>query len=224
MITPPVSFTIAVEIAATVTSALSGMITAAQKKLDIVGTASLALVTAFAGGTIRDLLIDRRPFFWDSRWEYVPVIIGMTLAFVYSARFHRVARLLYGKAVFIDALGLGMFSLTGLSYALATDLSPFTAVLIGVLTGTGGGVVRDTLVHETPLDLPPRRPPLRARGLRRLLGHARRSAWAGLSHFAAGATGFVTIVALRMLSVRYGVSVPDPLWLRESKSAERPAA
>jgi uncharacterized membrane protein YeiH len=214
LITPPVTFTVAVEIGATVTSALSGMITAAQKKLDIVGTASLALVTAFAGGTLRDLLIDRRPFFWDSRWEYVPVIIGMTLAFVYSARFHRVAQLLHARAVFIDALGLGMFSLTGLSYALAADLSPFTAVLIGVLTGTGGGVVRDTLVHETPLIF---RAGGRLYALAAFVGcwATLGAAWLGLSHFAAAATGFVTIVGLRMLSVRYGVSAPDPLWLRE---------
>jgi uncharacterized membrane protein YeiH len=216
LITPPVSFTVAVEVGATVTSALSGMITAAQKKLDIVGTASLALVTAFAGGTIRDLLIDRRPFFWDSRWEYVPVIIGMTLAFVYSARFHRVAQLLYGRAVFIDALGLGMFSLTGLSYGLAANLSPFVAVLIGVLTGTGGGVVRDTLVHETPLIF---RPGGRLYALAAFVGCwvTLGVAWLGASHFASGATGFIAIVALRMLSIRFGVSAPDPLWLRESE-------
>jgi len=216
VITPPVTITIAVEIGATVTSALSGMITAAQKKLDIVGTASLALVTAFAGGTLRDLLIDRRPFFWDSRWEYVPVIIGMTVAFVYSARFHRVARLLHGRAVFIDALGLGMFSLTGLSYALAAGLSPFTAVLIGGLTGTGGGVVRDTLVHETPLIF---RPGGRLYALAAFMGGwvTLGLGWAGLSHFASGIAGFVTIVGLRMASVRYGVSAPDPLWLREPK-------
>ena len=88
---------------------------------------------------MRDLLIDRRPFFWDSRWEYVPLIVGMTVAFVYSARLHRVARLLHDRAFFIDALGLGLFSLTGLSYARAAGLAPFVAVLIGVLTGTGGG-------------------------------------------------------------------------------------
>jgi uncharacterized membrane protein YeiH len=213
-VTPAVSFAGAVEIAAVVASALSGMILAWQKRLDIVGTASLALVTAFGGGTLRDLLIDRRPFFWDSRWEYVPVIIGMTIAFVYSARFHRVARGLYERAVFIDALGLALFSLTGLAYATEAGLSPFVAVLIGVLTGTGGGVMRDVLVNETPLIF---RPGGRLYALASITGCfvTLAATWAGLGAFPAAALGFVVIVGLRMLSVRYGVSAPDPLWMRE---------
>jgi uncharacterized membrane protein YeiH len=213
-VTPTVTFAGAVEIAAVVTSALSGMILAWQKRLDIVGTASLALVTAFGGGTVRDLLIDRRPFFWDVRWEYVPVIIGMTVAFVYSAKFHRVARALHERAVFIDALGLALFSLTGLAYALDKGLSPFVAVLIGVLTGTGGGVIRDVLVNETPLIF---RPGGRLYALAAVVGCCVTLAatWAGLGAFTAASMGFVVIVGLRMFSVRLGVSVPDPLWMRE---------
>jgi uncharacterized membrane protein YeiH len=212
--TPTITFAGAVEIAAVITSALSGMILAWQKRLDIVGTASLALVTAFGGGTVRDLLIDRRPFFWDSRWEYVPVIIGMTVAFVYSAKFHRVARGLHERAVFIDALGLGLFSLTGLAYAIEKGLSPFVAVLIGVLTGTGGGVIRDVLVNETPLIF---RPGGRLYALAAVVGCCvtLAASWAGLGAFAAASMGFVVIVGLRMFSVRLGVSVPDPLWMRE---------
>jgi uncharacterized membrane protein YeiH len=216
-VTAPVSFAGAVEVAAVIASALSGMIVAWQKRLDIVGTASLALVTAFGGGTIRDLLIDRRPFFWDSRWEYVPVIIGMTIAFVYSARFHRVARGLHERAVFIDALGLALFSLTGLVYALDAKMSPFVAVLIGALTGTGGGVMRDVLVNETPLIF---RPGGRLYALASVVGCwvMVGASWAGTNEFIAGMIGFVVIVGLRMLSVRYGVSAPDPLWMRERDS------
>ncbi len=211
----PSSLVVAVEVGAVMTSALSGMITAFQKRLDIVGVASLALVAAFGGGTVRDLLIDRRPFFWDTRWEYVPIIIGMTVAFVYSARFHRVARALHERAVFIDALGLALFSLTGLAFALDAKLSPFVAVLIGVLTGTGGGVMRDVLVNELPLIF---RPGGRLYALASAVGCgvAVAAGWLGLSVFAAAAIGFLVIVGLRMASVRFGVHAPDPLWMRET--------
>jgi uncharacterized membrane protein YeiH len=216
VLSPTGQITIAIESAAVVASALSGMITASQKRLDIVGTASLALVTALGGGTLRDLLLDRRPFFWASRWEYVPVIFAMTLLFVYSARFHRVARAWHERAVLIDAIGLAMFSLTGLAYGLQARLSPFVAVLIGVLTGTGGGVMRDILVNETPLIF---RPGGRLYALAAFVGcwAALGAAWLGLALIPANVIGFIVIVALRMLSMRYGVSAPDPLWLRESK-------
>ena len=89
-------------------------------------------------------------------------------------------------------------------------------MLIGVLTGTGGGVVRDTLVHETPLIF---RAGGRLYALAAFVGCwiTLGLGWAGLSHFGAGAAGFITIVGLRMASIRYGVSAPDPLWVRESK-------
>lgn len=216
----PVPFSIAVEVGAVLTSAISGMITASQKKLDIVGTASLALVTAFGGGTVRDLLIDRRPFFWEDRWGYVPAIIGLAVLFVYSTKAHRVARAMYERAVLVDALGLALFSLTGVAYATQAHLPLFVAVLVGVLTGTGGGVIRDVLVHETPLIF---RPGGRLYALASFAG-----CWVGIGAAALGSSGelaavlgFVTIVALRMLSVRFAaLKVPDPLWLREPPDSE----
>src|SRR5262249_14631839 len=146
----PSQLTLAIEIGAVLTSALSAMAVASRRGLDVVGTCTLALVAAFGGGTLRDLLLDRRPFFWDARWEYVPLIIVIAVAYVYSVKFNRAARDLSKYAVFVDALGLALFSLTGLAYAREALLSPFVAVLIGVLAGTGGAVMRDVLVNETP--------------------------------------------------------------------------
>ena len=217
--TPAVSLEGAVEVAAVLTSALSGMIVASQKRLDVVGTTSLALVTALGGGTLRDILIDRRPFFWDTRWEYVPVIFALTLAFVYSTRFHRVARAFAGRVVLVDALGLALFSLTGLAYALAAHMSFFVSVLIGVMAGTGGGVLRDVLVNETPFLFLPGELYATASfvGCWATVG----AVASGLSSAGAGLIGFTVIVALRMLSVRTGMSVPAPLWGRDRGGAER---
>lgn len=220
MISIPSELTIAVEIGAVLTSALSGMIVASQKRLDVVGTTTLALVTAFGGGTLRDLLLDRRPFFWDMRWEYVPVIFVMTVAFVYSTKFHRVARAFGGRMVLVDALGLALFSLTGLAYAREAHVSLFVAVLMGVLTGTGGGVVRDVLVNETPFLFLPGAMYATASfvGCWAAVG----AAALGLSAAASAFIGFTVIFALRMISVRYGTSLPAPLWARERGAAADP--
>ena len=209
----PPQLILAIEIGAVIASALSGMIVAFRKGLDVVGTASLALVTAFGGGTLRDILLDRRPFFWDTRWEYVLVIIGLALAFVYSRQFHRVARGFESRLILVDALGLALFSLTGVAYAREAHMSVFVAVLIGVMAGTGGGVLRDVLVNETPFVFLPK-------GLYAIASFA--GCWAtvgaaavGLSATWSAIIGFAVIVGLRMLSVRTGVSVPRPLWDRE---------
>ena len=73
----------ALEAAAVLLYAVSGMMTAARKRMDIVGTYSLAVVTAFGGGTLRDLLVGQRPFFWVARWEYLLVIAVLCVGFCY---------------------------------------------------------------------------------------------------------------------------------------------
>jgi len=139
------------EVIAVVLAALSAMITAAKKNLDFVGTYALAVVTAFGGGTIRDVLLDRRPFFWVSRWEYLIIIFALCIPFVYSKRVHDFSRRLVARGEFVDALGLGFFSVVGVTMALELRLPSAVAVLMGVVTATGGGIMRDLLVVEIPI-------------------------------------------------------------------------
>lgn len=139
------------EVIAVVLAALSAMITAAKKNLDFVGTYALAVVTAFGGGTIRDVLLDRRPFFWVSRWEYLIIIFALCIPFVYSKRVHDFSRQLVARGEFVDALGLGFFSVVGVTMALELRLPSAVAVLMGVVTATGGGIMRDMLVNEIPV-------------------------------------------------------------------------
>ena len=139
------------EVIAVVLAALSAMITAAKKNLDFVGTYALAVVTAFGGGTIRDVLLDRRPFFWVSRWEYLIIIFALCIPFVYSKRVHDFSRRLVARGEFVDALGLGFFSVVGVTMALELRLPSAVAVLMGVVTATGGGIMRDLLVVEIPV-------------------------------------------------------------------------
>lgn len=139
------------EVIAVVLAALSAMITAAKKNLDFVGTYALALVTAFGGGTIRDVLLDRRPFFWVSRWEYLIIIFALCIPFVYSKRVHDFSSRLVARGELVDALGLGFFSVVGVTMALELRLPSAVAVLMGVVTATGGGIMRDMLVNEIPV-------------------------------------------------------------------------
>jgi uncharacterized membrane protein YeiH len=203
------------EAAAVVVSAVSGMITAARKRMDIVGTYCLAVVTALGGGTLRDLLIDRRPFFWVSHEEYLLVIVVLSVGFVYSRAVYERVRRWHGQAVFVDAMGLALFTLTGTGFALHQGMPPFVASLIGVITGTFGGVLRDVVSTEIPVIFRPGE--LYAvssfAGAWVFLGAAR----AGLPPSLGAALAFVAVVGLRMLSVRYGVRVPDPLWLKKDE-------
>lgn len=198
------------EVIAVVLAALSAMITASKKNLDFVGTFALAAITSFGGGTIRDVLLDRRPFFWVSRWEYLLVIFGLCIPFVYNRRVHEWSRRLVARGEFVDALGLGFFSVVGVTLAQDAKMPAVVAVLMGVITSTGGGIMRDLVINEIPV----------------VFRHGSlytTSALAGSLVFiildrlhspAAVALSVTVAVGLRMLSVWKGTTLPRPHWLR----------
>jgi uncharacterized membrane protein YeiH len=201
-----------IEAAAVLACALSGMIAAADKRMDIVGTYVLAALTAFGGGTLRDLLLERRPFFWVSYWQYLLVILALAVVVVYSRRAFGLARALSRRAALVDALGLALFSLTGVIFSLEATLPAFIAPIIGVVTGTFGGVLRDIVVNEIPEIFRPG--PLYA--IPSFLG-----GWiyialdaAGAPPWAAAGAAFLAIVGLRMASVHQRFAIPHPHWIR----------
>lgn len=127
--------------------ALSGLLQARRREMDLVGLFVVALVTAFGGGTLRDLMLDRTPLFWIQHDAYAMAILGLSLAFALVPGAGRVpSRVL----LVADALGLGSFSIAGAGYALEAGTSLFIAALMGVITGTFGGVLRDILCSEIP--------------------------------------------------------------------------
>jgi uncharacterized membrane protein YeiH len=202
----------ALEAAAVLLYAVDGMMTAARKRMDVVGTYSLAVVTAFGGGTLRDLLVGQRPFFWVARWQYLLVIAVLCVGFCYQPTIQALASRLYRSGAVVDALGLALFTLTGVDAALRARLPLFVASLVGVITGTFGGVLRDVCAGEVP-EL------FRPGSLNALSAFA--GSWVYLAGTAFGWHGllaaslaFATIVALRLVSVRWNVRAPDPHWLR----------
>ena len=140
---------IAIEAAATVAFALSGLIAAARKRLDAVGVCVVAWLAAFGGGTLRDILLDRRPFFWVQHaawlWVLLALCIG-AMVFMRTRHFEPTERAMQWP----DALGLGLFTAGGTQIALDASMPAIVAVLMGMVTAVFGGVMRDIVCNEIP--------------------------------------------------------------------------
>lgn len=130
---------------AVIASSVSGALEARKHQMDIVGATTIAFVNAFGGGTLRDLLLGRTPVFWvNDPWLTITTFIVAIFAFYRLETFSK--RLL----IFADAIGLSIFSILGATYALQLNISPIVAILMGVVTGVFGGVLRDVLSNRIP--------------------------------------------------------------------------
>jgi uncharacterized membrane protein YeiH len=138
----------ALDLAGTFVFASSGAMLGVRHKLDIFGVLVLSFAASSAGGIMRDLLIGSTPPAAISDWRYcaVAIVAGLTIFFCYSP----VSRLHTPILVF-DAAGLALFAVAGTTKALAFQLNPLMAALLGMLTGIGGGIMRDLLVVRTPV-------------------------------------------------------------------------
>lgn len=146
-----------VEAAATLAFGVSGLLEAARKRLDAVGVCVVAGLAAFGGGTLRDVLLDRRPFFWVAHPEWLGALFACCVAAMFFLRVRHFAPTERAMQ-WPDALGLGLFSASGTQLALTQDLPGIVAVLMGVITATFGGVLRDVVCNEIPSALRDHRP------------------------------------------------------------------
>lgn len=137
------------EVVGTLAFALSGLLEAARKKLDLVGMAMVAALAAFGGGTLRDLILGRRPLFWVENDFWIWVILGMVLLAMLFLR-GRHLELTERAMQWPDALGLGIFAAGGTQIALTSNVSPIVSVVLGVMTAVFGGVLRDVFTNEIP--------------------------------------------------------------------------
>ncbi len=151
------------EIAGTVIFAISGIFAVAGRNLDWFGALVVGVVTAIGGGSIRDLLLDNAPVFWIDQRGYllaaaVGAVVGIGLA-RYMAHgqarrvARRVARNFERMLQMADAAGLALFAVVGANIALDLGFSGLVAVVMGLVTAVGGGVIRDLLADRTPLVL-----------------------------------------------------------------------
>jgi uncharacterized membrane protein YeiH len=128
--------------------AISGVLTAMDKKFDSVGTLIIGFVTAIGGGTLRDILIGRSPVGWLNDRNYLfAILLGYIVAYLFRARVIR-----YRKSMFLfDTVGIGLFTILGIQISLNYDLNVEFCLILGVISACFGGVLRDVLTNEIPL-------------------------------------------------------------------------
>jgi uncharacterized membrane protein YeiH len=195
------SLILVLNLAGTFVFGLSGGLAAVRARLDLFGVVVLAAVVGLAGGVLRDLLIGVPPATFRD-WRYLAVTAAAGVVCFFAGRaMERLER----SVMIFDALGLGLFAVTGAAKALQFGLGPVQAVVLGAITGIGGGMLRDVLLRQVPTVL---REGLYA--VPALLGAAVPTVahWAGSTHPAYPVLGAAVCVAVRVLGYRYDVNVP----------------
>jgi uncharacterized membrane protein YeiH len=183
--------------------AMSGALAAGRKRLDLMGVLVVAVVTAVGGGTLRDVLLGRYPIFWVAEPSYLAVILAAVAFTVIFTRFRRPP---LDALLIADGLGLALFTVSGAQIAEGSTRSGAVIVLMGSITGSAGGAVRDVLCNEIPLIL--KSGPLYATAA--LAGAAVyfECVTHGLARNPAAGLGMITVAAVRMVSIVFGLSLP----------------
>lgn len=127
--------------------AITGAFKARTYKMDIFGAAVLAFVTAYGGGTLRDLLIGVRPVSWiNDNIALLLVLSSILITFLFQLNYRQFRRTIF----FTDAIGIGLFTITGIEKSLAFGLNDTYAIVMGVMTATFGGLIADILCNAVP--------------------------------------------------------------------------
>ncbi|QIB52178.1 trimeric intracellular cation channel family protein [Pseudomonas sp. OIL-1] len=129
--------------------AITGALMAGRKSMDLLGVLVIAIITALGGGTLRDVILDRHPVVWIRDDSYILVAIAAALGTVVWVR---LTRPIHETGLLVaDAFGLAVFTVIGTQVAMATEVPLSAAVIMGVMTGVAGGVLRDIICNEIPL-------------------------------------------------------------------------
>lgn len=201
-------FVEAAELAGTVVFALSGVIAVAHRPLDWFGAIVVGVVTALGGGTMRGLILGLTPVFWvEDQTFLLTAIIGAAVAIPAARALARgSAKGFEDSLQLADAAGLALFSVVGADVALDHGFDGTIAVLAGLITGVGGGVMRDLLAARTPLIL--RGEIYATAALAGCLVFVGLDEWTAVSEPISAVAGAAVILALRMLGINREWSLP----------------
>lgn len=139
------------DILGTIVFAISGVLLAAKKEMDPIGALVLGVITAAGGGTIRDIILNNGPIFWitDSTDLWVAIIASLlSMLFI---RYSSLTKYPKWLMPILDAIGLAVFVGIGVNKAIATEVNGLVMICMGVLTGVGGGILRDVLARDIPM-------------------------------------------------------------------------
>jgi uncharacterized membrane protein YeiH len=202
---PPLLLLLVLDLTGTFVFALNGALTAVHTaRLDVVGILTLGVITALGGGIVRDVLIGSIPPAAFRDWRYLALALGGGLvAFALSKWLDRLEM----PIIVLDAVGLGVFAVIGASKAVAFGLDIGPAIILGAITGVGGGTIRDTLLRQVPSVLHSDLYAIPA-----LIGAAITVAAirAGLYGLPAALGAAAVCFVIRMLGVRFGLNAPGP--------------
>ena len=192
-----------VDILGTVAFAISGVLVAMEKRLDLFGVGIIALVTAIGGGTLRDMLIGNTPVTWTTTPMYMYIILGtviVTILFQSRLKYLRTSLFLF------DTIGIGFYTMIGINTGMEAGLEPLICITLGTITASFGGVLRDILCNEIPV-------------IFRKEIYATACILGGAAYFLlrpsplpegyAYLLGVVIVISIRLAAVRYHITLPN---------------
>lgn len=192
-----------IDILGTIAFAISGVLVAMEKKLDLFGVFIIAFVTAVGGGTLRDMLIGDTPVVWMRNPDYVITIVGSV---IFAILFINQLKYLRRTLFLFDTIGIGLFTMVGIEKGISADLMPIMCIFLGTITASFGGVIRDILCNEIPV-------------IFRKEIYATACILGGISYFLLiklpwdGAFSYITailiIIIIRLLAVRFKITLPN---------------
>lgn len=191
------------DILGTIAFAISGVLVAMDKRLDLFGVLIIAFVTAIGGGTLRDLLIGNTPVVWMRDATYMMTIgITVVLAILFSSRLKYLRKSLF----LFDTIGIGLFTMIGIEKGLEVGLLPIMCIALGTMTASFGGVIRDILCNEIPV-------------IFRKEIYATACIVGGFCYFLLDTIGIpekysyvvaiLVVILIRLLAVRFHISLPN---------------
>ena len=185
-------------------SAISGVLAARGRRIDLFGVVVLALVTAFGGGTVRDVLVGDVPVVWLRNPDYLLNATLTALVAFFAVRLRHLPRV---ALLVADAFALALFTMIGTRKGVSLELSASVAVLLGVVTGVTGGILRDVLTGEVPLVF---QPEIHLYATAALLGSIAFVALraAGVAEPLATVAGAAAVLSLRLAGIRWKISLP----------------
>ncbi len=192
-----------IDILGTIAFAISGVLIAMEKRLDLFGVIIIAFVTAIGGGTLRDLLIGNTPVVWMRDLTYmITILVTVLFAILFAGKLKY-----FRKSLFLfDAIGIGLYTMVGIEKGLQAELLPIMCIALGMITASFGGVIRDMLCNEIPV-------------IFRKEVYATACLLGGASYFLllqfpipeayAYIAGIIVVIGLRLIAVKFGITLPN---------------
>lgn len=201
MINFELTFVDIIDYIGTAAFAISGFRLASQKKFDLFGAFIVGMATAVGGGTLRDVMLGRSPF-WMTQWVYQLIV---ALSLVIFILFHKGIQRISNTLFLFDTIGLALFTVVGYEKTYSAGFPFWAACIMGMFTGAAGGVIRDILINEVPLIF---RRDIYA--LACLVGGLVLTVglWMGMTDVVSQVACAISVILMRIFAVRYHWQLP----------------